>query len=377
MEDQPIIEAQNQRDLSSLFSFHSSHNHKWSGALVYGAIAAGISYLLTLMSLLFFGMSPILGQMSVVLMMAALYYYSFRADKGFFVISVVFALLLVLPRQFFVELVMKLYTSNAQASSALDSFRQSNSQLFVFNMVWDILFFALLGFALIFERFYGPATWRALYRLLAALGVSMIIMAIVSGIMFPAEQFIALLDSMLPQDLQGEVFQKVPIGVFYIAFIGAQGFVYFINLIMACSIGRAAAFRHSQGKVAVYNLAQFYLPADMVWGVIISLGLIMLFAIMGKLELLALVCVPLVFLLFLFGLQGMGIIRYLLTKRASSSYIFRLAPLLVLALVSMISPYLLMVIVGIVIPGLGVSEIWIKYRKSTNSTRGNQNESDS
>ena len=107
------------------------------------------------------------------------------------------------------------------------------------------------------------------------------------------------------------------------------------------------------------RIAEFRLPDTYVWPLIASLAVILLglFLETGPLGLAAWNAG--VILLFLYGISGIGVLQYLLRKLKVPRGMRILLGILLCLLV--ISPRANLA-VFILIPGLGVSEIWLKYR---------------
>lgn len=121
-------------------------------------------------------------------------------------------------------------------------------------------------------------------------------------------------------------------------------------------IGARSTGRHSE----VTRLQDFRLPEGYVWPLIGSLTLVALGRLVrtGPAEIaawnLALI------MMFLYGLAGLGILRFLLARTGAPGglWVGLVLMLVVLAFIPRVNLAL-----AILIPGLGVSETWVKYRR--------------
>ena len=113
-------------------------------------------------------------------------------------------------------------------------------------------------------------------------------------------------------------------------------------------------------KKEPYYIENFVLPEVLIWPLLISWSGILLDAFFGIGVFGYFFWNAGLIMLFLYGLHGFGIIRFFFRKRRISRgriFLFGLF-LIILLLWPGIN---LIVIIGI--PGLGLSELWIKYRK--------------
>ncbi len=141
-------------------------------------------------------------------------------------------------------------------------------------------------------------------------------------------------------------------------------FSYFILLTFSWWIGSISGARSIGKKANITKLISFKLPEIYIWPLIGSLALVLLDT---AVELSALgffawnIC--LIFL-FLYGLEGIGIIKFLLKKHRlprGVKWLF-LSAFCILLLSPRIN-----IVIFMLIPGLGISEIWVKYRKEERS----------
>lgn len=137
-------------------------------------------------------------------------------------------------------------------------------------------------------------------------------------------------------------------------------FSYFVVLAFAWRAGSALGAR-SVGRASGFRpLRDFRLPDLYIWPLIASLAVVALNEVvsLGALELVA--WNLLLIMALLYGLSGIGILRFLLSR-------YRLPPglrwLLVGAMIVMALTPRLNLAVAVLVPGLGVSEIWVNYRK--------------
>ncbi len=144
---------------------------------------------------------------------------------------------------------------------------------------------------------------------------------------------------------------------FWAYVIGGFAFGYFVNLSItwyATKIWEARTYGRE-----VTRLVNFHVPDNFVWPLIASWAVVLLGL---RIDLHGVEIVAwnagLVFL-FLFGLQGLGILRHFMSKFHVSP---RLNLLIIIGvLVVFFLPPLAIALI-VLIPGLGVSEVWIKHR---------------
>ena len=141
-------------------------------------------------------------------------------------------------------------------------------------------------------------------------------------------------------------------------------FYYFLLLTGSWWLGTVIGARSTGRKPELTRVVDFKLPDTYIWPLIASLALVLL-NLAVPIELAAVLgWNTLLILLFLYGLAGLGIIRFLLkkTKVRPGMRWMLLAAILILAMPPRIGFAVL-----ILIPGLGVSEIWLKYRRPERS----------
>jgi hypothetical protein len=147
-------------------------------------------------------------------------------------------------------------------------------------------------------------------------------------------------------------------------FLRSYIFDYFVLLLFAWRSGTILGLKTLRAKANTTGLKSFRIPDVYIWSLILALAGVLVnnFRSLGFLGFLfwntALI------MLFLFGLTGFGIIRFLFDK-------FRLARplrfLFVFSLVILIMTPRVGIVFLLLIPALGVSEIWIKYRTKQRS----------
>ncbi len=134
--------------------------------------------------------------------------------------------------------------------------------------------------------------------------------------------------------------------------------------------GSAAARRASPaGQTArSWRFAAFRLEAWWLWPLIASLALVLAVALLADAASapawLAYASYPAwnaaLLLLFLFGLQGLAILRFLLEKRGIARFLW---PLLVAAVAAALATPRLNLAAAVVLPLFGASENWVRYRR--------------
>jgi hypothetical protein len=141
-------------------------------------------------------------------------------------------------------------------------------------------------------------------------------------------------------------------------------FYYFLVLTFSWWLGTLIGARSVGRDPGITRIADFKLPDHYIWPLIASLGLVLL-TLVARIDLLAVLgWNALLILLFLYGVAGLGIIRFLLKKmnvRPGVRWLL-IAAIIILAMTPRIGIAIL-----ILVPGLGVSEIWLKYRREERS----------
>jgi hypothetical protein len=140
-----------------------------------------------------------------------------------------------------------------------------------------------------------------------------------------------------------------------------NGFVFgfFVNLAGAWYVGTAIANRAEGSREYLALMRRFKVPEFIIWPLIASWALVLATQLLrvGIMDSLVL-NVALVFL-FLYGMQGVSVIHYFLMKY-NASRAWKLI-LLIAVVLALVFPAVTLA-AFIVVPGLGVSEIWLKYR---------------
>lgn len=141
-------------------------------------------------------------------------------------------------------------------------------------------------------------------------------------------------------------------------------FDYFLLLTFSWWLGTVIGARSVGKKTGITRVADFKLPDTYIWPLIASLGLVLgtLLVPVEFLEILA--WNSLLILMFLYGVAGLGILRFLF-KKLKIPMGFRW--LLILAIIILVMTPRINFIILILVPGLGVSEIWLKYRREERS----------
>jgi hypothetical protein len=135
---------------------------------------------------------------------------------------------------------------------------------------------------------------------------------------------------------------------------------YVLLLVFSWWAGSLIGARSAGRPSGVTRLQDFRLPEGYVWPLIGSLAVVALGQLVriGAAEIaawnLALI------MLFLYGLAGLGILRFLLARAGAPGglWVGLILMLIVLAFIPRVN-----LAIAILIPGLGVSETWIKYRR--------------
>jgi hypothetical protein len=144
--------------------------------------------------------------------------------------------------------------------------------------------------------------------------------------------------------------------------------MYFMLIVFQWWAGSTAAARTIPSSDPVPRLADFHLESFYLWPLIVSGAFILLDVTVGIWAFgYAAWNIGLVFM-FLFGIQGMAIIKFLLEKYHLPRFIWA-ALVLTLAILLVFPQYpQLNLFFMIVIPALGVSENWIRFRVPADAT---------
>ncbi len=218
---------------------------------------------------------------------------------------------------------------------------------------------------------YGPTIvpWRAAYRMLAATAAASVLALATIVLLAGNHAFVESLQQLfgnflevarsaaaraemtVPQLGQGASMMQA----YWDYLFGSLVFGYFVNLAAAWYLGNRIGARSRYQK----SLAAFSLPEVFVWPLIASWTVVLIgrFVKLGHLRAFALNAG--LILLALYGVQGLAIIETLVARVRRGPESRRW--LLIAVLLALFVPAL-GVLALVVIPLVGVSEIWIKYR---------------
>jgi hypothetical protein len=141
-------------------------------------------------------------------------------------------------------------------------------------------------------------------------------------------------------------------------------FSYFLVLSFNWWLGTIIGTRSLGRQPGLTRIADFKLPDRYVWPLIASLALVVVNLAIPVEPIAILAWNALLILVFLYGVSGLGIIRFLLRKLNVRPGIRWL--LIVVIVVLAMTPRIGFAVL-VLVPGLGVSEIWLKYRKEERS----------
>ncbi len=141
-------------------------------------------------------------------------------------------------------------------------------------------------------------------------------------------------------------------------------FDYFLLLTFSWWLGTIIGFRTLGKSPGMSRVANFKLPDVYIWPLIASLAVVLgsLFVRLGFLEIVA--WNVLLIMAFLYGVAGLGIIRFLLKKFKIPAGLRWL--LILIIIFAAFTPRISLAVL-VLVPGLGVSEIWLKYRREERS----------
>ncbi len=141
-------------------------------------------------------------------------------------------------------------------------------------------------------------------------------------------------------------------------------FDYFLLLTFSWWLGTVIGARSVGKNHGLTRIVDFQLPDTYVWPLIVSLGLVLVTLLVPVEFLEILAWNSLLILVFLYGVAGLGILRFLLKKLKIPTG-FRW--LLIIAIIILAMTPRINLIILILVPGLGVSETWLKYRREERS----------
>jgi hypothetical protein len=147
-------------------------------------------------------------------------------------------------------------------------------------------------------------------------------------------------------------------------FLRSFAFSYFFMLCFTWWTGTQLGCRSLGKKAFITRLVDFELPEIYVWPLIASLALVLVDMLIGFSPLGVIAWNASLILLFLYGLVGIGIMHFLFAKYKLPR---RWLTMLLLALGIMLIFTRLSLLVIILVPGLGISEIWLHHRKRERS----------
>ena len=140
-----------------------------------------------------------------------------------------------------------------------------------------------------------------------------------------------------------------------------RSFVFMYFVILAVCLWYGSSLGQRSVRVATASLSQFSVPERLLWPLLLSWALVLLDRLvpLGALRFVA--WNSGLIMLFVFGMQGIGIILSFFYRRGISR-IFRTLTMILLVFALFWPGFNLVVIFGL--PGLGVSEVWIPLRKN-------------
>ena len=141
-------------------------------------------------------------------------------------------------------------------------------------------------------------------------------------------------------------------------------FYYFVVLTYSWWLGTIIGARSLGRHPGITRIVEFKLPERFIWPLIASLALVVLNLFVPAQPLEILGWNGLLIFVFLYGISGLGIIRFLLQKlnvRPGLRWLFIIG-IIILAMTPRVG-----IAVLILVPGLGVSEVWLKYRRQERS----------
>jgi hypothetical protein len=163
--------------------------------------------------------------------------------------------------------------------------------------------------------------------------------------------------SVLVKELQPDIIIESTMKLVFRNYI----FAYFIMLSGSWFIADSIQRRSNHRKQ--FKLVDFRVPEIIIWPLIITLAVVFLDIFLGMSWLGYIMWNSAFIMVFIYGLHGIGLIKYLLERYKVPGRGRRL--IFVFAFVVLLMPGLnLILLLGI--PVLGVSELWIKFRKIDN-----------
>lgn len=160
--------------------------------------------------------------------------------------------------------------------------------------------------------------------------------------------------SVLVKELQPDVIIESTRKLVFRNFI----FAYFVMLVGSWFI--ADSIQRRRSRMQQFKLVNFRVPENMIWPLIIILAGVFLDIFLGLSWLGFIMWNSTFIMIFIYGLHGIGLIKYLLDKYKVPGSGKRLISIFIFV-VLLIPGLNIVLFIGV--PVLGVSELWIRYRK--------------
>ncbi|MBN1410342.1 MAG: DUF2232 domain-containing protein [Spirochaetales bacterium] len=242
-----------------------------------------------------------------------------------------------------------------------------------------LFFLGSLQAGLIFMNFFHRPNLRKHHKLLAASYFSGLLAIVVTFITLQNSQIsqdlkdlsIKMIESLFENgrlqlgqialDIQLDDVKKQILDLIWMSIITQFMFLYFLMLSAAYWLGSRFGLGRNSGITGIPPVLQFRVNSRFIWPLIVSLAFILMNIFINMFIINTIAINTLLIVLTLYGIQGMGILKYWITKYNIPR---NMKMIMVLGFIMMILfiPEMNLILM-ILLPGLGIAETWIKIRK--------------
>jgi hypothetical protein len=288
-----------------------------------------------------------------------------RGRKSFVSLFALSVFAIVIATVFISPQITSFIADKADASALVPIWKKFPQVSMVTNLA-----LAICGLGFLFINLYDRKGMRLIYKLLIVTvlssAVGICVFAYLSGdtkltkdYVIYANKMLEPLKTVLKTDL-AVIPESVIVSAFRMFLFALFSSINFTILALGWWLGMAGARRYFKINVGQPEIVRFRVPDTFIWPVIILLGCILL-GIAFNSEAIGIIAINLLIIgASVFGVQGLGIVRYFIARSPALTLGFRYLPFIVLVLLftaSFVFP-----IFAIFVSGLGISEIWIRYR---------------
>ncbi|MDC7225641.1 MAG: hypothetical protein PQJ61_02625 [Spirochaetales bacterium] len=251
--------------------------------------------------------------------------------------------------------------------------------LVLIEMVIPVLL--MLGMFFVIDIIPGISGFRRLYRLFIATGAAVLVFVPVFMLLMRNEVFIEAVGSQITaiagvflgegsETFESEVMktylgEEGILGYMRSFYMRSAAAMLFLILLIGARASEMIMFRLQKTKVL--PLTEFRVPLSALWPMLLAAGgmLVEIFELVDLSYASPFIWNAGLILMFIYGLQGLGIIRSLFGK-FNTPHGLRVLVEMILVIILMMPGVNYIVIIGL--PVLGISETWINLRKPIRST---------